>query len=223
MKEAILAATVVEYLRDLKWDVHQEVQAVAGIADIVAIQGPLVWIVECKTSLSLAVMNQGERWIRYGCANMVSVAVPSSTSRDRGFAGQLCRMLGLGVLTVEVGYVNAWERPRFWRPKQRMFMDQLKATLSEDTRTYAKAGSEAGAHFTAFKGTCRAIRDVLKDRPGLTTRELVDAVDHHYSSDASARSCLPRWLNQRVIEGVRGDAERPMRWYLDEEKSKAVA
>ena len=65
MKELELAKSVVEWLQDQHWEVYQEVQRYSTTADIVAVQGPLVWVVECKTSLSIGVMLQASRWMAH--------------------------------------------------------------------------------------------------------------------------------------------------------------
>jgi len=212
---------IVSYLRDLRWDVHQEVQPGYGwgIADIVAVQGPVLWVIECKMTLSIAVMSQAEGWIRHACANVVSVAVPRPlrASTDRDFAYRVCERFGVGVLVVDSGYVHVGARPRFWRPTG-YYKNYLRDSLSDQTRTYAAAGSTAGAHFTAFKGTCQSIVTVLRETPGLTTRELVEKVNHHYASDSSARSSLVKWLREGIIPGVRGVGEHPMRWQLEEKQ-----
>ena len=83
--ETILAELVVNWLESQKWDVYQEVQieTYGKIADIVAVLGNLVWIIECKKSLSLSVMEQAYRWRRY--ANFTSVAV----QRRKGTEGRV--------------------------------------------------------------------------------------------------------------------------------------
>ena len=49
--EQDLAAIVVGWLTERGWDVYQEVAIMGKVADIVAVRGPCVWIVECKVRL----------------------------------------------------------------------------------------------------------------------------------------------------------------------------
>lgn len=65
--ETDLAEKVVEWLQAQQWEVFQEVQldSFGRIADIVAVSGPLLWVIECKTSQSFAVFEQAFQWKMY--------------------------------------------------------------------------------------------------------------------------------------------------------------
>lgn len=56
--EQQVAEIVVAWLESLGADVYQEVECGTGVADIVARIGAELWIVEVKTSLSLALLCQ---------------------------------------------------------------------------------------------------------------------------------------------------------------------
>src|SRR5512142_1513594 len=100
--EAELGQAVTAYLRDLRWDVYQEVAYEPGIADVVARQGKLVAVVEIKTAFSLEVIAQARRWL--GHAHFTWIAVPApqgGKQRDGRWLGQqVCEELGVGVLEV---------------------------------------------------------------------------------------------------------------------------
>jgi Holliday junction resolvase len=74
---------VIDWFTERGWDVYQEVQIQSGypVADIVAVMGLRVWVVECKTTLTLDLMAQAFHWQRY--AHWVSVAVPETKRRGR--------------------------------------------------------------------------------------------------------------------------------------------
>lgn len=220
MKETDLAAHVVAYLSALDWEVHQEVGGPYGPrADIVAVRGPLLHVVETKTTLGLSVIAQAHNW--RARAHLVSVAVPARYGPQEGrqVAELVLQEWGIGLLVVSMGdeYVATRVReivaPRLWRRIALTRFNSLRNRLNEGTRTYAAAGNAEGKFWSPFKETVRRIQQAVTDRPGMTTKELVDAVKHHYASDSSARSCLPRWLAAGNIPGVRGEGERPMRWY----------
>jgi hypothetical protein len=84
LKEIDLAAKVIDWLQSQWWEVYQEVQPhhCGRTADIVAINGPLVWVIETKTSLSLALLEQALRWRGY--ANYISIATPSPRRYSKG-------------------------------------------------------------------------------------------------------------------------------------------
>lgn len=223
MKETDLAAAVVTYLRDLDWDVHQEVGGAYGSrADIVAVRGALLYVVEVKTTLGLAVLGQAYEWLHQ--ANYVSVAVPwgRRQSPDRLCARRILDAWGVGLLLVSLngGYDGATTThveqdtpPRLCRRVPFERTSRLRGMLCEGTRTYAAAGNAEGKFWSAFKQTCDEVRRAVEQAPGLTTKEVVTAIQHHYSSDATARGALLKWLWLGKIPGVRGEGERPVRWY----------
>src|SRR6476646_10663174 len=98
--EAELASGVVQWLTQNGWDVYQEVQFRGSVADIVAVFGKLVWIIECKQAFTLDVLCQAGEWLPY--AHYVSVAVPYSNGRRHGTTmNRIMAMLNIGCLEVE--------------------------------------------------------------------------------------------------------------------------
>lgn len=81
MEERTLAAAVVAWLRAQHYTVYQEVQANSydSIADIVVDVNARAWVIECKRSFGLAVLEDAYRWQGWG-ASRVSVAVPRTSS-----------------------------------------------------------------------------------------------------------------------------------------------
>ena len=106
VKETEIAAAVVRWLVDMEWTVYQEVSLGGRVIDLVATRGPLVWAIECKVSLGLAVLEQAYGLLGY--AHYVSVAVREPTSEDsvvRWFAEQVVAAEhGIGVLEVGETY-----------------------------------------------------------------------------------------------------------------------
>src|SRR5688572_8895197 len=60
-----MARPVVAELQRLGFETHEEVAQYYGgnRADIVGIRGPVVCVVECKVSMSLALMEQAQDWL----------------------------------------------------------------------------------------------------------------------------------------------------------------
>lgn len=205
------------------WEVHSEVVYGSGgglRADIVARLGKTLWVVECKTTLGFAVVSQAMRWEHL--ANMVSVAVPTSRAANSMAALRCLPVLGVGLLTV-YSYGGSGDVRQPVRPAiRRRVSASLDECLCEQTRTHESPGEQHGDYHTPFRGTCRAIADVLAKTPGLTTKELVAAVDHHYASDSTARSALVQWMRRGVIPGVRTEG-KPLRWYAETPEAQAAA
>jgi hypothetical protein len=209
-RETDLARVVVRHLRALRWEIYPEVQpkGFKCCADIVAVQGPVVWVVETKLSFGLSVIEQAHDWRKY--AHFVSVAVPWS-ERTR-MAEIICRRLGIGVLRVAPGE-NIDERclPAFNR---KALAARLTDGLTEKHKTYAAPGNAEGRRYTPFRRTCEAVASAVAERPGLLLAELLDRVKTHYLNRASARTCLPRWIRDGIVPGVRLERDgRALRLY----------
>lgn len=213
--EIELAAQVVTWLVDLKYEVYQEVQfeLYGRVADIVAVQGNILWVIEAKKSMTFKVIEQAEYWKSF--AHYSAVAVPSSR---RKLAPRVCEWLGIGVL--EVG-CNVFETvpPRLNR---NALTHYLRDCLSPELKTYAMAGSQSG-HWTPFKSTCDNIREKVNKKPGITMKELMDGLNHHYASSASARSAIGRWAAEGIIQGVRVERDgRYLKFYPELESGEVI-
>lgn len=203
----------------MKWDVYQEVQTYYSgpIADIVAVQNGVVWVVETKKTLSLALIEQGYKWTRD--ANYVSVAVPRRRRGDYGFGAEVCKKYKLGVLSVADPSEYSHGVSEVWGPKlhRKAMTRYITDCLTPEHKTFAKAGTSTGKRYTPFQGTCITIKKAVESSPGMKLKELVESIDHHYSSSATARSCISKWAQQGIIEGVRCEKEgRFLRFYPDE-------
>lgn len=228
--EAELARPLVEQLRELGWTVYQEVEWYSNgpRADIVATQGQLVWVIECKKSLSIDLLGQAHGWL--GMAHVVSVAVPASLRRRNDFTIEVARAFGIGVLHVtdpavldEAGWDDKSEWSRDWiarrrtegrgstasvelvRPAfHRRICSSLRKQLIPERENFAEAGNADGRRYTAFMATCDKVRARLRDNGPMTVKKLVAVLgkDHHYASEASAIGSLRKWIEADKLEGV---------------------
>lgn len=226
-REQDIAAVVVAWLEALGADVYQEVEVPGGVADIVARVGVELWIVEVKTSLSLSLVAQAME--RRRLAHRVFVAAPRSrTMRE---VEPILRETGIGLLVVRVGDFNGhweYEQPavdemvRSARHNRRPV--KLAAKLQPEHKTHAKAGAiSAAGRWTPFRRTCTKLADVVRRWPGLTIKEAIAKVDHHYASTSSAVSSIPHWIAQGKVPGVRlerrGGTHGALLLYPDEERA----
>jgi len=107
IRETDVAAAVVRWLEEFDWTVYQEVSlgASARTVDLVAVRGPLIWAIECKVSLGLAVLEQAHDLL--GLAHYVSVAVQSRRRGEVGrFAKDAMKTMGIGMFTVRHRYIG---------------------------------------------------------------------------------------------------------------------
>lgn len=207
--EAAIAAEVVAYLENCGHDVYQEVECSGGVADIVAIVGPCrdVWIVETKTTWSLALLEQCVD--RRRSAHRVYAAVPvGRVNHASTFAA-----LGIGSMIVslpdEDRVGREWSRIVEVRSvasrvsSSRKHGAALRARCSPGHKTHARAGAVGGGRYTPFVATCEALREFVTRNPGAPLREAVDGIEHHYRTAALARSSIPQWVEAGKVPGVR--------------------
>lgn len=213
--ETAVGAPVVAHLREMHWDVYQEVH-MGMVADIVGVQGRVLWVIECKTSLGFDVIAQAARWVQGGWAHFVSVAVPwvKQASDGRALAMRVCGWQGIGCLEVKghpsfpggetEATVTEVARPTLHRSAR--FHRQLRDCLREEQKSQV-AGTAGGGHWTPFRHTCDQLRRVVKETPGIHLKDALERIDHHYHSDSTARSALPKWIETGKFKGVRLEVE----------------
>ena len=203
------------WLRDLRWIVYQEVQAHTHgrVADIVATQGPILWVIETKLSLSLDVVEQVLKWA--GNAHYVSVAVPRGTRRVQSlFDHELIRE----VLTWKcVGLILVGEDgpAEFIHPqlRRRINVHPIRDAIRDKQQTYAPAGNAEGKRYSPFDQTCEQVAAIVGDRPGIETSELLSRLRHHWKT-STAESNLFELGKRGEIPGVEMRYEnRKWRWY----------
>jgi hypothetical protein len=222
--EVEVAEAIEAYFHERHFETYPEVDMGGPRADIVAVFGPMLIWVETKTSLRLSLLGQALRATRLG-ANQVYVAVPKGKcSEARNYALESARHMGIGVLEVqrqnwskEIPYsVKLVSRPR-WIRNKRMHPKLRDACVPETRRV--KAGSASGGHWTAFRGTMKAALDLVKETPGMTTKQLLSKLEHHYASDRSAAGCFHQYAQSGLIGkyGLRMEKHgRQYHWYAKE-------
>ncbi|MFA5053199.1 MAG: hypothetical protein WC565_04035 [Parcubacteria group bacterium] len=211
MKETELAATLLQFFADEGWETWQEVTLPdGGRADIVAMQAPVVWIVETKTSLSLEVIEQA--CARVGYAHLASIAVPEAKSGRSNFHRKVLAMDGIGMFEVGEPLKSVYDTPRVRekvRPKlHRKAVTTWTKSLCEMHKTALAAGSKPGGQWTPFRQTCRDAAGYVKRHPGCTLRELFDNISHHYHTAATARSSFVKRVEDGLVPEIelrRGD------------------
>ena len=168
-----------------------------GRADIVGVEGRLVVVVELKLRLTWELIRQARRW-RAEC-HQVWVAVPK---HKRSSSLEAARLVfsdyGIGILEVGPSMVSESARPAFNRWAK---TTNLTKFLRPEQKTVAQAGS-SGSYWTPFKATSRDFVAYVQAHPGVTLREVVRAITHHYKNETSAVSNLKIWVEKGVLKGV---------------------
>jgi hypothetical protein len=222
--EAALGQAVTGWLSQSGWDVFPEVTSGGGDerADLVAVCGPLLWVVECKMHLGLDVLAQAHRW--HGRAHYVSVATPPK--RSDGFARLTANAFGIGLISatpVEYPQRESWKGWRVLAPtfNRNASTAGLRSLLHVGQKAFT-AGAQSG-FYTPYQGTCQALRDLLAEHPeGLPVKDAIEAIkgQHHYRSDSTARAAMMKWARFGRVSGVRLDeSTKPARFVREVAKT----
>jgi len=208
--EEILVDHAERYLQFLGWKTRRELVTPRALPDMVAIKDDQIWILEGKRTLSLDLLSQLFSW--QGFAHRISGIVPQVHSnwhqkRGRSFARSLLREKGIGCFTVDIGGTppSIYEliEPRVDpRPVQKGFI------LRHLENEYKRPGQ------IDLENTEELLLEYVTQHPGVTLREALRDVSHHYSSFKSACSNLLKRLEQGKIAGLRGQKNEHGIWQL---------
>jgi len=204
MKESELAEKIIEHLEGKGYTSYKEVSmrgkggnARSDCYFTKEVNGKTVTIaVETKTSMTLKVVEQADRWKKH--ANQVYVCVPTVTRKgwkSRKFAIKMCKALGIGVYEYgtkgikesNVGIVNE-------KAKMPPLYEEQKSSV---------AGNDTGEFFTAFKNTVNELNKFMDDKDEYLLTDLIKEINHHYKSENSAKSSLRKMVEQKVIENYK--------------------
>lgn len=230
--EEELAKVVVSWLEKEQWRVFQEVQTrmYGPIADIVAVKDrsanpkgpktPLIWIVECKLTQTINLLDQAMNWI--GIANFVSVAIPYPYhGRNTHLWERIYKPFGVGILHVQGVSLLENLEARFYRRggNQRVGLVNLLDILTEEHRSFGVAGSKSGQRYTAFKATRQNLIRLAGESPGLTMKQAVKRINHHYSREMDAIGALSNLIRSGVIKELEfRKTNRRNHLYMKEER-----
>lgn len=212
LTEETIATRLQNWLTAQGWDCYPEVQLRSGTrVDLVATRGPIVHAIEVKTTASLAVLEQAMGHRRM--FHLVSVATPYTKSQ--GFRS-VCRAFGIGWIRI---HDEVWipEEPERWRREAQPARIEIAPILDRSAHAAARRirerlspqhkrfspGNASCAYWTPYRATCEQIlREVQREPRGVPLRELVRRIKHHYGSDATAVSCLRKWIQAGKVPGV---------------------
>lgn len=228
VSENDLARLVQSELEADGWTVYEEVQVHRGgaIADLVAERNGFLKVIETKMSLSLSVIEQAYQW--QGYANAVFIAFPRFRPLNKPFytdpkgqriATLMCKHFGIGVLKIaetEHGFFENGIEFKTLSPAgfNRKPIRLLRDSLHTDLLAKGNAGVKGGGYWTPFRSTCDKLRTVVTADPGISMREAVASIDHHYQKDGTAVACLSKYLRDGVLEGIHTEYQgRTIRLY----------
>lgn len=190
-KESDLYPPLKTFLEDQGYEVKGEVQH----CDVVAVRAeeePL--IVELKLALNLTVILQAVD--RLAMSDFVYLCVPRgipTLKRNRRRVMKLVRMLGIGLITVDLGarrkFVEVIVDPAEYRPRQNKRRKQrlLKEFAERVGDTEAGGAAMTRGQLTAYRQRALSVADYLRANGATKASEIAKAV-----GDPSARDIVYR-------------------------------
>ncbi|OMF76657.1 hypothetical protein [Paenibacillus glucanolyticus] len=165
MKESDLFPVVKEWLEDRDYDVFTEVTSYSagGRADVVAVNGPAVTVVEMKNSLTLDVIAQAARWALY--TNYVYIAVRGSAKRRVSrYVSNLLQREGIGLLEVVFPEKSSYRGPYIYQSAKGRFHRRVDDHLRQELTPKHKelpGGHYGGGYVTPYSKTIDKVKKYL--------------------------------------------------------------
>ena len=161
-------------------------------------------------------MAQAHGWKQF--AHYVSIVVPTKKRwHTQRILEKILGYLGIGCYMVsKPNNVSEFAPVKLNRKAMSHYITKC---LTKHHKTWAKAGNAEGNRYTPFQHTKSNLIYEVKKHPGITIKELIKSIDHHYSSEASAKGSILQWIHTGVIKELKLKREgRGYKVYLKEKK-----
>lgn len=194
MKEVDLAKHFVSYFSD-KFEIYQEVDSGTGIIDIVAVNDIITVGVEVKTRFNFEVLEQAYR--NLWKVNLSYIAVPVTKKTHFGY--KIASDYGVGVITYADFLPDTQKIVEAIEPKLTRTKFNIRTILKEYQKR-SVAGSQGAERMTAYKNTIEIITNYLKRHNGTPISGVLKNIEHHWGSNATAKSCLYQYMKRGIIK-----------------------
>lgn len=178
-RESDLYAPVKQHLELLGYTVRGEV----GKCDVVGVCGEIIVAVELKLTFGLPVLYQALRRLPAVDLVYVAVAVPEGRTARRNWdagvpdAVRLCRMLGVGLVSVRNGQVLVHADPGPYQPrKQSKQRAKLLSEFVRRTGDHNLGGTNKRPRVTAYREDALACVKALAERGAMPPAAVRDAI-----------------------------------------------
>jgi len=194
--ESDLAKIIIEHFEKDGYEVYKEVYNTSkgkNRADIIAVKNDEYTVIETKLSFGLTVIEQAFKWSEF--SHKRYICIPRSKKRNgRRFGYSMCRDYGIGVIDIgkkgDIRIVH--ESAHNDEPKLPQLYEEQK-----DQEAGTKATKDS--YVTPFKITCRRLVNYVNENGKVTVLDAVKNIEHHYSSDYSAKNSLIKLIKIGVI------------------------
>lgn len=203
LRESDLYAPVKQYLESLGYTVRGEV----GKCDVVGVCDETIVAVELKLTFGLPVLYQALRRLPAVDLVYVAVAVPDGRIARRNWdagvpdAVRLCRMLGVGLVSVRNGLVAVHADPGLYQPrKQTRQRARLLSEFVRRTGDHNLGGTNKRPRVTAYREDALACASALAAGGAMKPAALRDATGVAKAS-AILRDDVYGWF-EKVRRGI---------------------
>jgi hypothetical protein len=161
---------------------------------------------EAKLTFNLKVLEQAYFW--KSRAHEVYIIVPATYKNmsSRRFARELCKMLGIGVMEVNLNRdsYNITVKPvRCDKPKVPQLYEEQKGII---------ASNDDNNFMTPFKVTVKRLNDFMQDKDAAYLIDVCNNIKHHYKGTAKATRNIRAMIEKNVISN----------FYITKESGKIV-
>lgn len=202
--EKELAQVVVNYLKQEKWTVYPElcnIDIVATFFDDNSINKTKIIGIECKKNFNLKVLSQA--YDRRNLVDEMYIAVPEKYDMEHFFGTKVAEKFNIGVFSVSKNHYSSNARLMFKPISNDRKVQNIDKLLDPKAETYAEAGSAGGRQWTGFRKTVGIITDYVKEHPGISLKEILKNIKHHYKTNNSAYCNLKKLIDDNVIKELK--------------------
>lgn len=208
VRESDLYAPVKQHLEALGYTVRGEV----GKCDIVAVSGDTVVVVELKLNFGLGVLYQALQRLPSVDLVYVGVAVPAGRKARGNWDAQvadavrLCRMLGVGLLSVRDGTIVVHADPGPYQPrKQPKHRARLLSEFVRRSGDHNVGGTSKRPRMTAYREDALDCANLLASQGAMKAAAVRDATGVR-KAGTILRDDVYGWF-EKVDRGVYGIAQ----------------
>lgn len=214
IKETEVAAVATEWLQSQGWECWFEVPAHGGVADIVAVRGSVLWIVETKVTFSLDLFTQCWRRLQSPCSGVIAVAagrypnpILSEWAASRG--------IGVAKVTCDGRFSNVVMDQ--WPALRRLDTSAMRRKLRPEMQTHSVPGSQSN-RWTPFKSLVSSLQEELKAMPLQDASTLPCMSDYRRRSPSAQKRALTDYLKRGLIPGWTTETRDRCLWVVPAEK-----
>ena len=191
MKENDLAKIGKEWIESKGYEVYSEVLHHIGTkrADMICVKDDYYINIETKMSMNLTLFEQTFFW--KDKVHESYLLIPSKR-KINWFGIQLAKDLGVGILIYRRGEIIEHTSSSVCKnPDLPQLYEQQKNS---------NPGTKEGGYVTPFKITKELLIEYIKENDECSLLNAIKNIDHHYSSNYSAKKSLHKLINIGVVE-----------------------